>query len=96
MPIFFVLFRETVEAAIVTACLLSLVDQLSPVDSKDEGSLAVQKQLRKRMRWMVWAGSLTGLAVTICIGAAFIAVYFTQLQDLWAKSEGKSRFDQFA
>ncbi|GAA6025990.1 hypothetical protein JCM11491_000591 [Sporobolomyces phaffii] len=87
VPIFFVLFRETVEAGIVVACLLSLVDQLSPVNSDNEETLVVQKKLRKRMRWMVWAGSLTGLAITICIGAAFIAVFFTQLQDLWAKSE---------
>ncbi|GAA5960997.1 hypothetical protein JCM3765_006496 [Sporobolomyces pararoseus] len=87
VPIFFVLFRETVEAGIVVSCLLSLVDQLAPVDSKDQDAVVVQKKLRKRMRWMVWAGSLTGLAITICIGAAFIAVFFTQLSDLWAKSE---------
>ncbi|GAA5938449.1 uncharacterized protein JCM15063_000739 [Sporobolomyces koalae] len=87
VPIFFVLFRETLEAGVIVATLLSLVEQLAPVDSKDEASLTVQKKLRKRMRWMVWAGSLTGLAITICIGGAFIAVFFTKLQDLWAKSE---------
>lgn len=53
VPIFFVLFRETVEAGIVVSCLLSLVDQLAPVDSKDQDAVVVQKKLRKRMRWMV-------------------------------------------
>ncbi|GAA6058642.1 hypothetical protein JCM10212_004053 [Sporobolomyces blumeae] len=87
LPIFFVLFRETVEAGIVVATLLSLADQLAPIDSTEETSLAAQKQLRKRMRWMIWAGALVGLFACLAIGGAFIAVFFTSLKDLWGRSE---------
>lgn len=39
------------------------------------------------MRLQIWAGALAGLFIALCIGAAFIAVFFTTLNDLWAKSE---------
>lgn len=35
----------------------------------------------------MWAGALSGLAIAACIGAAFIAVFFTTLSNLWSKSE---------
>ncbi|GAA5910785.1 hypothetical protein JCM5296_002827 [Sporobolomyces johnsonii] len=89
IPIFFIVFREVVEAGIVVATLLSLVDNLSGQNEPTEegGSPLAQQQLRKRMRWMIWAGALSGLGIAVCIGAAFIAVFFTTLSDLWSKSE---------
>ncbi|GAA5920792.1 hypothetical protein JCM1841_005098 [Sporobolomyces salmonicolor] len=89
IPIFFIVFREVVEAGIVVATLLSLVDNLSGQDEPqgEGGSPSAQQLLRKRMRWMIWAGALSGLGIAVCIGAAFIAVFFTTLSDLWSKSE---------
>ncbi|KAL7342943.1 iron permease FTR1 family-domain-containing protein [Rhodotorula toruloides] len=91
VPIFFVVFREVVEAGIVVSILLSLVDGMSSgnkdgATDPDEAE-AVRLRVRKRMRWMVWAGALSGLAIAACIGAAFIAVFFTTLSNLWSKSE---------
>lgn len=37
--------------------------------------------------YKIFLGSGIGLIVALAIGAAFIAVWFTQASDLWAKSE---------
>ncbi|BGP14690.1 hypothetical protein JCM10213_006230 [Rhodosporidiobolus nylandii] len=86
ISIFFIVLRETIEAGLVVSILLSLVDSLTAVEGGDV-SVAAQRQLKKRMRWMVWCGALSGLAIAACIGAAFIAVFFTTLSNLYAKSE---------
>lgn len=102
VPIFFITFRETIEAAIIISVLLSLVENLvdrgstSPdgtvvgEDIKDDGEEtrgARRKRLIRRMRIQIWAGAGVGLFIALCIGAAFIAVFFTTLNDIWAKSE---------
>lgn len=35
----------------------------------------------------IFAGSFLGLFIALAIGAAFIAVWFTQASDLWSKTE---------
>jgi high-affinity iron transporter len=112
VPIFFIVFRETLEAAIIVSVLLGLVEQIAHETSslpattveKPEGSethsgeLAEQPVLElddaarkqrfiRRMRWQIFAGSFLGFFIALSIGAAFIAVWFTQASDLWAKSE---------
>lgn len=39
------------------------------------------------MRKHVWIGAALGLFICMCIGAAFIAVWYTVLNDLWGNSE---------
>ncbi|KAI0747069.1 iron permease FTR1 [Daedaleopsis nitida] len=135
VPIFFIVFRETLEAAIIISVLLGLVEQivhedpallpgavppavsekekvrppLETVGSSDSNShegLADQpeltnnassisgeepqldtKPLLRKMRLYIFAGAFLGLFLALAIGAAFIAVWFTQASDLWAKSE---------
>ena len=136
VPIFFIVFRETLEAAIIVSVLLGLVEQIvhedpsalgtatessaPPLDEKErvpepekresegthtpdeERAVAelpaaaapapapgpdAAKRLVRRMRIQIFAGALLGLFVALAIGAAFIAVWFTQAADLWAKSE---------
>ncbi|KAJ7731142.1 iron permease FTR1 [Mycena maculata] len=123
VPIFFIVFRETIEAAIIVSVLLGLAEQIvyedparfgqhrtlaettatttaaadSPGDSKDEvGSdpvndpeddTAHRRMLIRKMRIQIFAGAGIGLFLAIAIGAAFIAVWFTQASDLWSKSE---------
>lgn len=77
VPIFFILFRETTEAAIIVSVLLSFLKKMFPTES------LVYKRLRKQ----IWMGSAAGLFICICIGAAFIAVYYTVLNDLWGNYE---------
>ena len=135
VPIFFIVFRETLEAAIIISVLLGLVEQMVHQDpslvpgavppppptaddnkerekpavegqaqpenssaSSNEGALpelaaggeAPQvdtKKLLRKMRIYIFAGAFLGLFIALAIGAAFIAVWFTQASDLWAKSE---------
>ncbi|ORY88818.1 Ftr1 protein [Leucosporidium creatinivorum] len=95
VPIFFIVFRETIEAAIIISVLLGLVENLvdktevvsTEKAAEDDETMANRKRLIKRMRMLIWAGALLGLFIALCIGAAFIAVFFTTLSDIWSKSE---------
>ncbi|KAI7869585.1 high-affinity iron permease [Spinellus fusiger] len=77
VPIFFILFRETTEAAIIVSVLLSFLQNMFEKDSP----------IYKRLRNQVWIGASVGLLLCLCIGAAFIAVWYTVLRDLWGDSE---------
>ncbi|GAA5851025.1 hypothetical protein JCM9279_005263 [Rhodotorula babjevae] len=93
VPIFIITLRETIEAAIIISVLLGLVESLvhdKPADGDDvveKLDADERKRLIRRMRLQIWAGALAGLFIALCIGAAFIAVFFTTLSDLWSKSE---------
>lgn len=64
-PIFFIMFRETTEAAIIVSVLLSFIKQVVVDDAV----------LHRRLKWHVWIGVLIGLAISLIIGGAFIAVW---------------------
>ncbi|KAI8065799.1 iron permease FTR1/Fip1/EfeU [Gongronella butleri] len=77
VPIFIITFRESVEAAIIVSVLLAFLKK----------TFDVQSPLYRRLRNQVWIGSLVALAICLCIGAAFIAIWYTKLVDLWGNSE---------
>lgn len=77
VPIFFIIFRETCEAAIIVSVLLSFLKKVFDTDSI----------IYKRLRMQVWVGAGLGLLICVCIGAAFIAVWYTVLSNLWGNSE---------
>ena len=127
VTIFFIVFRETLEAAIIVSVLLGLVEQIihedpnrlaqlkdaeprndpeSPPNEKKlddpsassdasstpeltspEGEDATAKRLLRKMRFQIFFGAALGLLIAGGIGAAFIAVWFTQASDLWANTE---------
>ncbi|KAI9311925.1 iron permease FTR1/Fip1/EfeU [Dichotomocladium elegans] len=76
VPIFFIVFRETTEAAIIVSVLLAFLRKVF-----DQGPIY------KRLRNQVWIGGALGLLICLCIGAAFIAVWYTVLNDIWGNSE---------
>ncbi|KAF8981292.1 hypothetical protein BGZ46_003007 [Entomortierella lignicola] len=78
IPIFFIIFRETTEAAIIVSVLLSFLRQ---VITDDEA-------MRKRLSRQVWAGTCLGLLVSLAIGASFILIWNWYGKNLWAESEG--------
>ncbi|KAF8608850.1 iron permease FTR1 [Ceratobasidium sp. AG-I] len=133
VPIFFILFRESLEASIIVAVLLSLVEQIVLKSGATHPSLSSQvhrgasspslgraqtreskgtqgvteaaadanptdpdgahditetkRRLIRKMRIQVFAGAGIGLLVALAIGAAFIAVWFTKVVDLFASAE---------
>ncbi|KAG8708718.1 high-affinity iron permease [Ceratobasidium sp. 394] len=139
VPIFFIVFREALEASIVISVLLSLVEQIvlkagaghpslssqvqqagsNPAlgraqtrESKrsgqhtgandppaaqpehdhgsehgGEGVPDFKRRLIRKMRIQVFAGAGLGLIVALAIGAAFIAVWFTKVVDLFSSAE---------
>ncbi|CAE7080306.1 unnamed protein product [Rhizoctonia solani] len=133
VPIFFILFRESLEASIIIAVLLSLVEQIvlksdvghpslssqaqregsnpslghartreSKTEVPDESNMQPQAQdheaeaqplpeikrrLIRKMRVQVLTGAAVGLVIALAIGAAFIAVWFTKVVDLFSSAE---------
>lgn len=77
VPIFFIIFRETTEASIIVSVLLSFLRRIF------EPSDPIYKRLRKQ----VWLGTIIGFVICLCIGAAFIAVWYTVLNNLWGATE---------
>ncbi|KAI1315538.1 high-affinity iron permease [Mortierella claussenii] len=78
VPIFFIIFRETTEAAIIVSVLLSFLSQVIPDDYA----------MRKRLARQVWGGTALGLIISLAIGAAFIVIWNKYANNLWANSEG--------
>ena len=46
-----------------------------------------EKRLVRKLRIQIFAGALAGFLIALAIGAAFIAVWFTQASDLFGKAE---------
>ncbi|KAF9925728.1 high-affinity iron permease [Linnemannia zychae] len=78
VPTFFILFRETTEAAVIVSVLLSFLNQV----------LVNDERLKKRLSRQVWAGTALGLLISIAVGIAFIVVWNKYGKNLWANSEG--------
>lgn len=54
--------------------------------SEEEEQLRTKRLVRK-LRLQIFLGAIAGFGISLAIGAAFIAVWFTQAANLWAKSE---------
>ncbi|KAI9327675.1 iron permease FTR1/Fip1/EfeU [Obelidium mucronatum] len=77
LPVFFVLFRECTEAGIVISVMLSFVNKFFQAD------LEMKRVLCRAM----WLGSITGLLVSMSIGAVFLVLWFKYASNLWASTE---------
>jgi len=120
VPIFFIVFRETLEAVIIISVLLGIVEQIAntrlgrdslpgtepekaeqniesgaheappslpPNDNDTLNDEVQRKKLLRKLRIQIFVGSGVGLLISLAIGAAFIAVWFTRAVNLWEKSE---------
>ncbi|KAJ2627591.1 high-affinity iron permease, partial [Coemansia sp. RSA 1694] len=77
VAIFFIILRETIEAAVIISVLLAFSNQMF---SSDDATL-------KRARKQIWIGALVGFVICLIIGGSFIAVFYTVADDLWSKAE---------
>jgi high-affinity iron transporter len=46
--------------------------------NRDVNKIEQTRKLVRRMRWQIWAGTITGFVIALAIGAAFIAVVCLQ------------------
>ncbi|KAL2914215.1 high-affinity iron permease [Polyrhizophydium stewartii] len=80
VPIFFILLRETLEASIIISVMVALIDKLAETSVRF-------RDLAGPLRRRVWLGTLSGLLLSLAIGAAFLAVWYKYAVNLWAKAE---------
>lgn len=78
--VFFIVFREVLEAVIIVSVLLSFLKQSLGGPDQDP-------KIYKRLVRQVWFGSFLGIFVCLCIGGAFIGVFYGLGRDIWASSE---------
>jgi high-affinity iron transporter len=80
---FFVLFRETMEAAVIVSVLLTFVGRMSFPGISSDKVTNLQKQLKR----MIWFGTAVGLGSTLGLGAIVIAVFYIFGNNLWEGAE---------
>ena len=73
---FFVLFRESVEAAVILSVLLAFVDR--SVDDNE-----TQKSLKKQ----VWWGTLAGIVISLIIGVSLTVTFYVLGKDVFGDAE---------
>lgn len=78
VAVFFVVFRECLEAVVIISVLLSFLKQ--SIGSNDV-------KLYKKLRFQVWAGALSGVFICLCIGGGFIGAYYGLQKDIFGSSE---------
>ncbi|AMD22214.1 HGL126Cp [Eremothecium sinecaudum] len=78
VAVFFVVFRECLEAVLVIAILLSFVDRA--IKSSDAS-------LGKRLKTHIWVGVGLGFLICLIIGGAFIGAYYSLKKDLFGSAE---------
>ncbi|KAI9673751.1 MAG: hypothetical protein M1829_003988 [Trizodia sp. TS-e1964] len=79
VPVFFILFRETLETSIIVSVLLAFLKQtLGP----DQDPLTY-----KKLRKQVWLGTGLGLLICILIGSGMIGAFYGLGKDHWQGTE---------
>ena len=74
VAVFFVVFRECLEAVVIVSILLSFLKQA--IGSKD---IKLYRKLRKH----VWIGVALGFFICLVIGAGFIGAYYSLQKDIF-------------
>ncbi|RPB25152.1 plasma membrane iron permease [Terfezia boudieri ATCC MYA-4762] len=79
VPVFFIVFRETIETSIVVAVLLAVIKQAS-----QDGH---QSATYKKLLWQVWIGLAAGVLICLIIGGAMIGAFYSIGKNLWEGTE---------
>ena len=98
VPIFLVIFRETLETVIIVAVLLAFLKQtLGSVNSEEKHAY---KALRRQVCWrvllfglkdtdnlQVWLGTGVGFLVTAVLAGVFIGIWYSYGNNSWEMNE---------
>ncbi|PTB67554.1 iron permease FTR1 [Trichoderma citrinoviride] len=80
VPVFLVVFRETLETVIIVSVLLAFLKQTLDGPNAD-------RKVYKKLRAQIWIGVATGFLLCMIIAAALIGVFYTVGSNTWDKSE---------
>lgn len=80
VQIFFVVFREALEAVVIVSVLLAFLKQ-------GLGGSADDPVIYKKLKRQVWIGAILGIVVCLIIGGAMIGAFYALKKDLYAKYE---------
>jgi len=80
VPVFFVIFRETLETVIIVSVLLAFLKQTLDGTSQDV-------VLYRRLVRQVWFGTACGVFVCLAIGGGIIGAFYSLGQNKWANTE---------
>lgn len=88
VEVFFIVFRESLEAVIVCSVLLAFIKKSFNPDGKCQKITdPEQHKIYVRLCKQVWFGMIAGIFVCFVIGGAFIGTFYTLGRDIWSKSE---------
>ena len=76
VPVFFIIWRETMEAGIILSVLLAFIKQT-----------IADIPMRKRLYKQIWFGALAGFGICLVVGGAFIGVFYRFQNDIWGAAE---------
>ncbi|ELR05480.1 hypothetical protein VC83_07149 [Pseudogymnoascus destructans] len=80
VPVFFIVFRESLEAVIIISVLLAFLKQT--LDGP-EGDIVTHKRLVRQ----VWAGGAAGLLICLIIGGGIVGAFYGLGRDKWSSAE---------
>ncbi|KAJ3520116.1 hypothetical protein NM208_g13850 [Fusarium decemcellulare] len=80
VPVFVVVFRETLETAIIVSVLLAFLKQTLDGSQRDAN-------LYRALRTQVWLGTATGFALCLVGSAIIIGIFYILGTDAWADHE---------
>lgn len=82
--VFFLVFRETLETAVIVSVLLSFLKTgFGDVSALDANAQKTYKSMRRQ----VWLGAAAGILVCVLVGAVFMFVFYTLGENLWNRTE---------
>lgn len=79
VPVFLVVFRETLETVIIVSVLLAWLKQTLDTDK--------EAKIYKRLRRQVWLGTGLGFLICLIVAAAVIGTFYTVGVNNWSASE---------
>ncbi|KAF4637510.1 hypothetical protein G7Y89_g557 [Cudoniella acicularis] len=80
VPVFFVVFRETLETVVIVSVLLAFLKQTLGPPNGDA-------QIYKKLVRQVWFGVGAGLLICLIVGGALIGVFYGLGKDRWGVTE---------
>ncbi|KAK9453134.1 iron permease FTR1/Fip1/EfeU [Dipodascopsis uninucleata] len=80
VSVYFIVFRESLEASIIVSVLLAFLKQ--GIGKQTDDPVVYKKLVRH-----VWIGSALGFLICLIIGGAFIGAWYGLGKDIWSNSE---------